>query len=123
MTVVAGYMGGKQPNPSYEELHNAYAEALWIEFDPREVSCEELLHAWKKMHSPKSKSHRYRSVIWYLTEDQKEAAKWTIDKWRAEVDPVKLFTSVESASGLDFYRAEEYHQDYYLRTGQARFVS
>mmetsp|Transcript_36618 Transcript_36618/g.88750 ORF Transcript_36618/g.88750 Transcript_36618/m.88750 type:complete len:116 (+) Transcript_36618:212-559(+) len=115
-------MGGKQPNPSYEELFD-YAEALWIEFDPQEVSCQQLLQAWKKMHSPKTRSCRYRSVIWYLTEDQKAAATKTVDEWKVELHPVQLFTSVESASGLDFYRAEGYHQDYYLRTGQARFVS
>lgn len=115
-------MGGKQPNPSYEEVFD-YAEALWIEFDPCEVSCQQLLQAWKKMHSPKTESRQYRSVIWYLTEDQKIAATKTVDEWKAELDPVQLFTSVESASGLDFYRAEEHHQDYYLRTGQARFVS
>lgn len=115
-------MGGKQPNPSYEDLFD-YSEALWIEFNPLEVSCQELLQAWKKMHLPKTQSCRYRSAIWYLTDDQKTIATNIVEEWKAALHPEQLFTSAESASGLDFYRAENYHQDYYLRTGQARFVS
>ena len=115
-------MGGKQPNPSYEDLYD-YSEALWIEFDPKEVSFQELLQAWKKMHSPKKESVRYRSAIWYLTEEQQVLATAIVEEWKAAMHPVQIYTSAESAAGLDFYRAEDYHQDYYLRTGQARFVS
>jgi peptide-methionine (S)-S-oxide reductase len=121
ITAVAGYMGGIQPNPSYERIQD-YAEALWIEFDPAQASYRSLLQKWTKLHTPKTPSHQYRSSVWYLTETQKAIALEVVNKWKGQ-HSFPLFSSVESISQLKFYRAEEYHQDYYLKTGQARFVS
>lgn len=121
VAAIAGYMGGIQPDPSYENIQD-YAEALWIEYDPNQTSYLSLLQAWTKMHTPKTQSHQYRSSVWYMTEEQKEIASQVVSTWK-EQHSFPLFTLVESASQLCFYRAEEYHQDYYLRTGQARFFS
>lgn len=117
--VVAGYTGGHQPNPTYEEILD-HTEALLIEFDPAEVTLGELLLAWTKMHKPLDPvGNQYRSVVWHLDEDQKDAAERTIREWQQRLGS-DLHTTTEAAT--DFYKAESYHQDYYIRTGQARFV-
>lgn len=132
--VDAGYSGGHHHHPTYDDIMD-HSEALRIEYDPSQISLRELLHAWTKMHTPdKPVSRRYRSVVWYLGQEQRIVAEEVIQKWRNEyyynkakktVDEgpsptIILYTSVEPAT--EFYKAESSHQDYYIRTGQARFV-
>ena len=126
LQVVAGYSGGNQRSPTYDEVFD-HSEALWIEYNPSQVSLETLLLAWTSMHKPENPVPRqYRSAMWYLNEDQRAAGETIVEKWRAqhkervEDERSVLYTTVEQAT--KFYRAESYHQDYYIRTGQARFV-
>jgi peptide-methionine (S)-S-oxide reductase len=125
--VVAGYAGGHQPNPTYDDILD-HSEALRIEYDPSQISLRQMLHAWTKIHKPeKLVGRRYRSVAWYTGEEQRIVVEEVVREWRKEHGEKKteessstLYTTVEPVT--DFYRAESYHQDYYIRTGQARFV-
>ena len=118
--VVAGYSGGQQDNPTYEEIKD-HTEALLVEFDPTQVTYEDLLIEWTKMHKPKKKvSNQYKSVVWYMNEEQEDIARSIVQGWNSQFRTEFLYCTVEAATS--FYQAEEYHQDYYLRTGQARFI-
>jgi methionine-S-sulfoxide reductase len=126
--VVAGYSGGHQPFPTYEDILD-HSEALEIEYDPSQTSSRELIYAWTQMHKPeKPVGRRYRSVVWYIGEEQRIVAEEVVREWRKkkgeknpeEESSAKRYTATEPAT--DFYKAESYHQDYYIRTGQARFV-
>lgn len=126
--VIAGYSGGQQRDPTYDEVLD-HSEALWIEYDPSQITLEVLLLAWTKMHKPgKHVVSQYRSAVWHLNEYQRVAAERVVAEWNAQYrerfdgrdSTLVLCTTVEPATA--FYKAEPYHQDYYIRTGQARFV-
>lgn len=112
-----GYTGGENKNPTYEN-HPGHAEALRIEFDPAQISYEQLLDYFFRFHDPTTRNRQgndvgdsYRSAIFYVDEEQKNQAKAFIDlvnqsgRWQQPV-----VTSVEPFT--TFYPAEGYHQDY-----------
>jgi methionine-S-sulfoxide reductase len=116
-----GYTGGETPNAKYEQVktgRTGHAETLQIEFDPAKVSFESLLLYFFKIHDPTTEDQQgndigtqYRSSIFYHSADQHQTA----DKVIARVNAAKVWkkpvaTDVEPAG--EFYRAEEYHQDY-----------
>jgi peptide-methionine (S)-S-oxide reductase len=69
-----GYSGGCALMPTYRQIKD-HTEALLIEFDPKIVGYDDLLIVWSRMHRPTRETKcQYRSAIWYLNEDQKEAA-------------------------------------------------
>ena len=120
--VVPGYAGGSLARPSYEQVGTGttgHAETLNITFDPRVVSYRDLLSVLFSVHNPTTRDKQgadegpqYRSVIFYRTPRQKQAATEAIQKmtaarvWKAPiVTQVKPFTN--------FYAAENYHYDYY----------
>ncbi|MBH8600965.1 peptide-methionine (S)-S-oxide reductase MsrA [Thermoactinomyces sp. CICC 23799] len=121
-----GYMGGTTENPTYEEVctdQTGHAEVVQVEYDPEQVTYEELLDVFWNNHNPTTLNRQgpdvgtqYRSVIFYHTEEQKQAAeasKKQLDqsgKWK---DPI--VTQIEPAS--TFWRAEEYHQRYLQKRG------
>lgn len=120
--MVSGYMGGASPNPSYMEVcsgDTGHAEVIQLDFDPEVVTYEELLLIFFKTHSPTSLNRQgndvgtqYRSVIFYHTPEQKVAAEKMIDELTREmVFDKPIVTEVSPAT--DFYRAENYHQNYY----------
>lgn len=126
--VVSGYSGGEIDNPSYEEVcsgNTGHAECVQITFDPEKIKFEELLEIFWKTHDPTSLNRQgadigsqYRSVIFYQNDEQKriaEQSKNAVSKYYekpivTEIVPLKRF-----------YKAEDYHQDYYKRNPNAAY--
>ena len=118
--VVSGYAGGLRKNPSYENVctgATGHAEVVKILFDPSVVSYNELLDVFWKIHNPTTlnaqgadKGTQYRSVIFYLNDDQREKAEQSMRReqqyWS---DPIVT----EIKESPEFFPAEEYHQNYY----------
>ncbi len=124
--VVSGYMGGHKPNPSYEDIckgDTGHAEIIRIEFNPQEISFEDLLLVFFKTHDPTTLNmqgndvgNQYRSVVFYENQEQKLAAENMIDHLEKEmVFERPIVTEVTPVS--IFYSAEDYHQDYYNNNG------
>lgn len=123
-----GYTGGKTKNPSYEDVCShttGHAEAVEVEFDPKKVSYEELLDGFWKGHDPTTLNRQgpdvgsqYRSAIFYLDESQKEAAQASKEALQQKAKYAEpIVTEISRAE--PFYRAEEYHQKYFLKNGGA----
>lgn len=120
-SAVSGYAGGTTPNPTYQTVSSGatnYAESVLVYYDPEVVSYGELLNVFYASHDPTTLNRQgpdagpqYRSVIFYLNEQEKEQAK----EAKKSADNSKKFTKpvVTQIRPLkEFYRAEEYHQDY-----------
>jgi peptide-methionine (S)-S-oxide reductase len=123
-SVISGYAGGHTPNPSYEEVcsgKTGHAEVCQIQFDPRQISCKEILEIFFSIHDPTTLNRQgadigtqYRSIILYHNEEQKALARELIQSLEKE----KVFDNpiVTQIEALDkFYPAESYHQNYYAR--------
>ena len=121
-----GYVGGQLPNPTYEEVctdKTGHVEAVEVEYDPNEISYEELLDVFWKNHNPTTLNRQgpdigiqYRSVIFYHNDEQKEIAeksKQTLEKSRQFENPIVT----EIVPTPTFYDAEEYHQKYFKKHG------
>ena len=121
-SVVSGYTGGQVENPTYEQISTGttgHAEVAQIKFDPEMISFEDLLYVFWRTHDPTTLNRQgadvgtqYRSAIFFDSEEQKEIA----EKSKAKTDASDLWPEpiVTEISQLDkFYKAEEYHQDYY----------
>jgi peptide-methionine (S)-S-oxide reductase len=124
--VTSGYSGGHVENPTYEQVcgkQTGHAEVLQIEFDPSEITVDELLEIFWQTHDPTTlnkqgndEGPQYRSVIFYHNENQKarsEFFKKQLDESKAFPNPI--VTAIEPFK--NFYAAENYHQDYYNRNG------
>jgi peptide-methionine (S)-S-oxide reductase len=120
--VVSGYIGGKTENPTYKEVcegYSGHAEAIQITFNPEEISYEDLLEIHFATHDPTTINRQgadvgtqYRSEIFYTTEEQKAKAENFIKLLTEQnIFPKKIVTKISAAT--KFYRAEDYHQDYY----------
>jgi peptide-methionine (S)-S-oxide reductase len=120
-SVVSGYMGGRVPDPSYEQVcsgKTGHVEVAEITFDPAVISYEDLLEVFFTVHDPTTLNRQgndvgeqYRSVIFYRDEEQQKTAQKVIaelTKDHAFADPI--VTMVEPAA--TFYPAEQYHQNY-----------
>jgi peptide-methionine (S)-S-oxide reductase len=129
-SVVSGYAGGEEANPTYEQVcahATGHAEVIKIDYDPAEVSLERLLDYFWHVHNPtqvggQGNDHgpQYRSVILYANAAQKAAA----EKSRAAAakvfrDPI----TTEIAPLPKFWPAEEYHQDYFRRNPNAGYCA
>ena len=121
-----GYTGVSMGNPTYEDVcsdETGHAEALQIEFNPLEISYEELVRTFFNNHNPTTLNRQgpdagsqYRSVIFYHDEGQKKIAekvKKEIEKSGRWKQPI--VTQIVPAA--EFFDAEEYHQKYYFRRG------
>lgn len=122
--VESGYTGGSKPNPTYEEVSSGRAghvEAVQIKFDPAVISFREILEIFFATHDPTTLNRQgpdigtqYNSVIFYENEMQKTVALALIDELNKEsIWDKPIITKVVPAT--TFYRAEEYHKDYYAR--------
>jgi peptide-methionine (S)-S-oxide reductase len=120
--VTSGYMGGRFPNPSYREVcsgKTGHAEVIKIDFDPEQISLEELLLIFFKTHDPTTLNRQgndvgtqYRSVIFYADQAQRETAEKLIQKLsEKQVFDAPIVTELSPA--VEFYPAEDYHQDYF----------
>jgi peptide-methionine (S)-S-oxide reductase len=121
-----GYMGGHTENPTYEEVctdRTGHAEVIQLEYDPEQVSYDELLNLFWTMHDPTTLNRQgpdigtqYRSVIFYHTPEQKqlaEASKNNLNQSGRFSKPIVT----EIVPAATFYRAEEYHQRYLQKRG------
>lgn len=122
--VTSGYTGGHVKNPTYEQVCNkntGHAEALQIQYDPQEISFDELLEVFWKTHDPTTLDRQgndvgpqYRSVIFYHNEAQKEKAeKYKKALNESHVFDAPIVTAIEPFTV--FYPAENYHNNYYNR--------
>jgi peptide-methionine (S)-S-oxide reductase len=128
VSTVVGYTGGEYPNPTYENVcsgKTGHAEAVEMEFDSSKVSYDQLLDLFWKIHDPTTMNRQgpdigeqYRSAIFYLTPDQEAAAlasKERLEKSGAFKNR-KIVTQILPAKV--FFRAEEYHQKYFQKSGR-----
>ena len=119
-SVEAGYAGGSTVNPTYEEVcsgRTGHAEVAQITFDPKKISYEKLLEVLWEAHDPTTMNRQgadvgtqYRSVIFYQDEKQKTAAE------KSKMGAAKNFSGpivTEIKPLTQFYKAENYHQDYF----------
>jgi peptide-methionine (S)-S-oxide reductase len=121
-----GYEGGTLPNPTYEDVCShttGHAEVVQVEFDPDEVSYDELLDVFWSVHDPTQVNRQgpdigsnYRSVIFFHSPEQEEKALESKARAQARFDR-PIATEISPAS--DFWRAEEYHQQYLVKSGLA----
>lgn len=119
-----GYTGGSIANPDYKEVCSSltgHAEALEVIFDPRVTNYETLAKYFFEIHDPTELMRQgpdigsqYRSAIFYLTEDQQKTAEKLINILKEKGYDV----ATELTPAGPFYEAEEYHQDYYAKTGK-----
>lgn len=123
---MVGYTGGHKENPTYEEIcagKTGHAEAVQVEYDPTEISYEELLKIFWIKHDPTTHNRQgpdvgeqYRSAVFYHTDDQKRIA----ERVKKEFDESGRFTRLiltEITPMGTFWRAEEYHQKYFEKGG------
>ena len=121
-----GYEGGTVPNPTYEDVCShttGHAEVVQVEFDPDEVSYDELLDVFWSVHDPTQVNRQgpdigsnYRSAIFFHSPEQEEMAIESKARAQARFDR-PIATEISPAS--DFWRAEEYHQQYLVKRGLA----
>ena len=120
--VESGYSGGKIKNPSYREICTGttdHAEVTQITFNPKTVTFEELLEVFWNTHDPTTLNRQgadegtqYRSVVFYHTESQKNTA----EDYKKQLEASGLFKNrivTEISPVKDFYKAEDYHQNYF----------
>ncbi|HFX18185.1 MAG TPA: peptide-methionine (S)-S-oxide reductase [Flavobacteriales bacterium] len=120
-SVVPGYTGGKRANPTYEQVSTGatgHAEAVKIEYDPTQVSYEELLQVFFATHDPTTLNRQgndvgtqYRSAIFYTNERQKDLAEAYI-KFLNDSDVYDQYIVTEVVPAEAFYEAEDYHKNY-----------
>jgi peptide-methionine (S)-S-oxide reductase len=110
-----GYAGGTKENPTYRDLGD-HSETIQIEYDPTQISYEELLDVFWNTHTPTSRpwSRQYASIVFYHDEAQRELALKT--KEQQEAKRGTIFTQIVPAG--TFYPAEDYLQKYYLRNAR-----
>ena len=123
-SVESGYMGGKNPDPTYEQVcsgRTGHAEVVQITFDPAVLSFRELLEMFFVIHDPTTLNRQgndagtqYRSAIFYHTPEQKQTAEEVIATFTKDtIYENPIVTEVVPAT--TFYVAEDYHQEYFAR--------
>lgn len=125
-SVKSGYSGGTTKNPTYKEVcsgNTGHAEVIQLEFNPEEITYDELLEVFWKTHDPTTLNRQgndegtqYRSVVFYHNEVQKEKAvyyKEKLDHSGAYSKPIVT----EISAFEEYYPAEDYHQNYFNENG------
>jgi peptide-methionine (S)-S-oxide reductase len=124
--VESGYSGGSVPNPTYEQVcggDTGHAEVSQITFDPKVVSLNDILKVFFTVHDPTTLNRQgndagtqYRSVIFYRNAQQKTVAEQVIKEIAAaKIWDGRIVTEVTPFKA--FYRAEDYHQEYFRLHG------
>lgn len=120
-SVASGFSGGKLVNPTYREVSSGrtgHAEVVQVKFDPEVISYEELLKIFFAMHNASSidptdsRWSQYRSIILYHNDTQKQIAE-KVKQEIAQLTERSLLTEI--VPFVAFYKAEDYHQDYYRK--------
>jgi len=123
LKVEPGYAGGNKPDPAYDEVCNGntgHAEVVKIVYDPAQISYELLLDIFFATHDPTTLNRQgndagtqYRSVIFYNSQKQEQSAKKVINNLEnSGIYPGHIVTELKPLE--TFYRAEDYHREYYL---------
>ena len=126
LDTTVGYIGGKVENPTYEQVctdKTGHAEAVQVDYDPTKVSYDELLKIFWNNHNPTTLNRQgfdigiqYRSAIFYHDSTQEESAK----KLKESLDKSGKFQNpivTEIVPAPKFYKAEDYHQKYFVKNG------
>ena len=125
-STAVGYSGGTFKNPSYRDVctgQTGHAEVVQVEYDPAQVSYEDLLAVFWSCHDPTTMNRQgpdvgsqYRSAVFYHTPQQEAAARASKDKLNSSgMFKRPIVTEITSAS--EFWMAEEYHQQYFAKRG------
>lgn len=127
-SVVSGYTGGTKPNPTYEEVcsgSTGHAETAQITFNPKQISYGKLLDVFWKAHDPTQLNRQgpdvgeqYRSAIFYHDEKQKKLAEKSKAEEQKNFDK-PIVTEIKPLT--KFYKAEDYHQNYYSNNRNAPY--
>jgi peptide-methionine (S)-S-oxide reductase len=124
-----GYEGGKLDNPSYKAVctdETGHAEVVELDFDNEKITFEQLLDAFFALHDPTTMNRQgpdwgtqYRSAVFFHSPEQEQQAKAKIEELTNEghYKPRRIVTQVVPSE--TFWRAEEYHQRYLEKRGQA----
>ena len=121
-----GFMGGNLKNPSYKDVctgMTGHAEVVYIEYDPKIISYDELLEVFWNIHDPTTLNRQgpdvgtqYRSAIFFYNQDQEKKAKSSKEKLeKSNKYKNKIVTEIKPAQ--NFWKAEEYHQQYFEKQG------
>jgi peptide-methionine (S)-S-oxide reductase len=132
ISVESGYSGGHVDNPTYREVtsgETGHAEVVRVDFDPAVISFEELLEVFWHTHDPTTLNRQgadvgpqYRSAIFYHNDKQKEIAEKSLRK----TDESDLWSDpivTEISPLINYYTAEDYHQNYFNNNPNAGYCS
>lgn len=118
-SAISGYAGGENPNPTYQQIctgTTGHAEVVKVSFDENMITYEDILDIFFEIHDPTTLNRQgadagtqYRSVIYYMDEEQKDAAEAKMEDLQKSL-PSDIVTELSPAP--EFFVAEEYHQDY-----------
>ena len=125
-----GYTGGTTRDPTYEDVcggQTGHAEVVQVDYDPARVSYDDLLDLFWAIHDPTTLNRQgpdvgsqYRSAIFFHDAEQEAQAAASLDRLRRSGRHSRdVVTEITPAP--DFYRAEDYHQQYFDKRGQARW--
>lgn len=129
IATAVGYTGGHTKNPTYKEVctdKTGHAEVVVVEFDPAVTSFEKMIDLFWDLHDPTTLNRQgpdtgsqYRSAVFYHSPEQKAVAERTRDKLQAsnELGDGRIVTEITPAP--EFYKAEDYHQQYVEKGGAA----
>ena len=124
--VESGYIGGRNPNPTYKEVcggSTGHAEAIRVTFDPAAIDYAQLLDVFMGTHDPSQLNRQgndvgtqYRSAIFPLDDAQRAEVGAAIERWNGDHPGGRAVTTIEGPA--PWYPAEGYHQEYWVGEGQ-----
>ncbi|HOU98808.1 MAG TPA: peptide-methionine (S)-S-oxide reductase MsrA [Bacteroidales bacterium] len=127
VNTLAVYAGGETANPTYEQVcsdETGHAEAVLVEYNTDILSTGELLRYFFQIHDASQKDRQgpdigtqYRSAIFYFTDEQKREAELVINEMKNDKYYKGLTIQTLILEATTFYKAEEYHQNYYIKKG------
>lgn len=129
LDVTVGYAGGTTRSPTYEDVcsgETGHAEVVRVVFDPARISYRDLLTVFWSLHDPTERNRQgpdigtqYRSVIFYHTQAQREAAEAAVRALQDSGRFGEKTIETEILPAGTFWRAEDYHQNYLNKKGRA----
>ncbi len=130
-SVEPGYAGGSVPNPTYEQVcqgTTGHIEVIKVEYDPDQIAFEEILRVFFATHDPTTLNKQgndvgpqYNSAIFYTTPRQQEKATHYIDVLNKSGYSKPIITQVRPLDMGGFYKAEDYHKNYYAKNTSAGY--
>ena len=132
LSVESGYMGGGTPDPTYHDVcsgSTGHIEVVKVTYDPAVTSYHDILEVFFTIHDPTTRDRQgndagsqYRSVIFFASDEQRSVAEQTI----REIDAARIWDDpivTEVRPATTFYRAEDYHQEYFLNNPQQSYCT